>query len=99
MNRWKEYPSLNLYVMAYSKGSVVQEFSRSPLIVIYLFIATSILFLFVFPSSDQYIIACPFMMKAMEDQVVQEELGYQDDEVNLWFTEKYMCGKCYLKVF
>eukprot|EP00075_Anas_platyrhynchos_P017184 XP_027306437.1 meiotic recombination protein DMC1/LIM15 homolog isoform X2 [Anas platyrhynchos] len=31
-------------------------------------------------SSDQYFIACSFMMKAMEDQVVQEESGYQDDE-------------------
>lgn len=29
-------------------------------------------------------------MKAMEDQVVQEEPGYQDDEVNLWFIEKYV---------
>uniref|UniRef100_A0A8C0EYQ0 DNA meiotic recombinase 1 n=1 Tax=Bubo bubo TaxID=30461 RepID=A0A8C0EYQ0_BUBBB len=28
-------------------------------------------------------------MKAMEDQVVQEEPGYQDDEVNLWLIEKY----------
>uniref|UniRef100_A0A663MJ12 Meiotic recombination protein DMC1/LIM15 homolog n=1 Tax=Athene cunicularia TaxID=194338 RepID=A0A663MJ12_ATHCN len=28
-------------------------------------------------------------MKAMEDQVVQEEQGYQDDEVNLWLIEKY----------
>lgn len=27
-------------------------------------------------------------MKAMEDQVVQEESGYHDDEVNLWFFEK-----------
>lgn len=27
-------------------------------------------------------------MKAMEDQVVQEESGYQDDEVNLWVFEK-----------
>lgn len=27
-------------------------------------------------------------MKAMEDQVVQEEPGYQDDEVNLWLIEK-----------
>lgn len=26
----------------------------------------------------------------MEDQVVQEEPGYQDDEVNLWFIEKYV---------
>ncbi|XP_032545068.1 meiotic recombination protein DMC1/LIM15 homolog isoform X1 [Chiroxiphia lanceolata] len=31
-------------------------------------------------SSDQYFIACSFTMKAMEDQVVQEEPGYQDDE-------------------
>ncbi|OPJ68922.1 meiotic recombination DMC1/LIM15-like protein [Patagioenas fasciata monilis] len=31
-------------------------------------------------SSDQYFIACSFMMKAMDDQVVQEEPGYQDDE-------------------
>ncbi|XP_040985576.1 meiotic recombination protein DMC1/LIM15 homolog [Aquila chrysaetos chrysaetos] len=31
-------------------------------------------------SSDQYFTACSFMMKAMEDQVVQEEPGYQDDE-------------------
>ncbi|XP_074727259.1 meiotic recombination protein DMC1/LIM15 homolog isoform X4 [Strix uralensis] len=30
--------------------------------------------------SDQYFIACSFTMKAMEDQVVQEEPGYQDDE-------------------
>lgn len=44
--------------------------------------------LFVFLSSDQYFIACSFTMKAMEDQVVQEESGYQDDEVNLWFIEK-----------
>ncbi|KAL9854421.1 meiotic recombination protein DMC1/LIM15 homolog [Geothlypis trichas] len=29
---------------------------------------------------DQYFIACSFTMKAMEDQVVQEEPGYQDDE-------------------
>lgn len=29
-------------------------------------------------------------MKAMEDQVVQEEPGYQDDEVNLWLIEKYV---------
>ncbi|XP_032914952.1 meiotic recombination protein DMC1/LIM15 homolog isoform X1 [Catharus ustulatus] len=36
--------------------------------------------LFAFPTSDQYFIACSFMMKAMEDQVVQEEPGYQDDE-------------------
>ncbi|XP_015483151.1 meiotic recombination protein DMC1/LIM15 homolog isoform X2 [Parus major] len=30
--------------------------------------------------SDRYFIECSFMMKAMEDQVVQEEPGYQDDE-------------------
>ncbi|XP_031961976.1 meiotic recombination protein DMC1/LIM15 homolog isoform X1 [Corvus moneduloides] len=30
--------------------------------------------------SDQYFTACSFVMKAMEDQVVQEEPGYQDDE-------------------
>jgi len=29
-------------------------------------------------------------MKAMEDQVVQEEPGYQDDEVYLWLIEKYV---------
>lgn len=29
-------------------------------------------------------------MKAMEDQVVQEEPGYQDDEVNLWLIENYV---------
>lgn len=29
-------------------------------------------------------------MKAMEDQVVQEEPGYQDDEVNLLLIENYM---------
>ncbi|XP_068047379.1 meiotic recombination protein DMC1/LIM15 homolog isoform X2 [Anomalospiza imberbis] len=29
---------------------------------------------------DQYFIACSFTMKAMEDQVVQEEPGYQEDE-------------------
>lgn len=29
-------------------------------------------------------------MKAMEDQVVQEEPGYQDDEVNLQLIEKYV---------
>lgn len=29
------------------------------------------------------------MMKALEDQVVQEEPGYQDDEVNLWLIDKY----------
>ncbi|XP_063251967.1 meiotic recombination protein DMC1/LIM15 homolog isoform X1 [Prinia subflava] len=33
-----------------------------------------------FRPGDQYFIACSFMMKAMEDQVVQEEPGYQDDE-------------------
>lgn len=43
--------------------------------------------LFAFPTSDQYFIACSFMMKAMEDQVVQEEPGFQDDEVNLWLIE------------
>ena len=56
----------------------------------YSFIATPILSLFAFPSSDQYFIACSFTMKAMEDQVVQEEPGYQDDEVNLWLIEKYV---------
>lgn len=29
-------------------------------------------------------------MKATEDQVVQEEAGYQDDEVNLWLIENYV---------
>lgn len=29
-------------------------------------------------------------MKATEDQVVQEEPGYQDDEVNLWLIENYV---------
>lgn len=29
-------------------------------------------------------------MKAMEDQVVQEEPGYQDDEVNLLLIENYV---------
>ena len=48
----------------------------------------SILSLFAFLSTDQYFIACSFTMKAMEDQVVQEESGYHDDEVNLWFFEK-----------
>lgn len=46
--------------------------------------------LFAFPSSDLYFIACSFTMKAMDDQVVQEEPGYQDDEVNLWFFVKYV---------
>lgn len=45
---------------------------------------------FAFPSSDQYFIACSCIMKAMEDQVVQEEPGYQDDEVNLQLIEKYV---------
>ncbi|XP_052524963.1 meiotic recombination protein DMC1/LIM15 homolog isoform X2 [Tympanuchus pallidicinctus] len=30
--------------------------------------------------TNRYFIACSFTMKAMEDQVVQEESGYQDDE-------------------
>lgn len=52
------------------------------------FITVPILSLFAFLSTDRYFIACSFTMKAMEDQVVQEESGYQDDEVNLWFFEK-----------
>ncbi|XP_014818993.1 PREDICTED: meiotic recombination protein DMC1/LIM15 homolog isoform X4 [Calidris pugnax] len=53
---------------------------KSPFTIIYSFIDTRITSLFAFPSSDQYFIACSFMMKATEDQVVQEELGYHDDE-------------------
>ena len=85
--------------MAYWEGSVVHGFLKSPFIVIYSFIATPILSLFAFPSSNQYFIACFFMMKAMEDQVVQEEPGYQDDEVNLWFIEKICAANIVWRYF
>lgn len=76
--------------MAHWEGSVVQGLFKSLFTVSDSFIATQILSLFAFPSSDQYFIAYSFTMKAMEDQVVQEEPGYQDDEVNLWLIEKYV---------
>ena len=90
MRSWKQNLSLNPDAMADWEGSVVQGLLKSPFTVIYSFIANQILSLFAFPSSDQYFIACSFTMKAMEDQVVQEEPGYQDDEVYLWLIEKYV---------
>lgn len=92
MKSWKQNPSLNPYMMSYWWVSVVRGLLKSPFTDIYSFIASPRLSLFAFPSSDQYFIARSFTMKAMEDQVVQEEPGYQDDEVNLWLkmVENYV---------